>query len=291
MNPSIYEGRATRNKERGSARFLIILVIALALAAAGIWMASRKSGSPQSAVSSEPSNAAASDKAAQPLGEARPPRPDAAPTSMPEPSQSPIPSPSPTARPGGTAPTSSAVVGDARASTPAAPALTDAYKAESNAARRVTISGTVTETHQYCGGANPSEEILEAVRRPRPVANYELYVRAGSANALANPVLLKFSTDASGNFQIALPEGDYCIIEAGKKDALKVPDFTEENRKLAKTDPTAIPYSLTGPKCLTEWWQTCDKALRVGKENQTGVRIEFQRGCRPPCVQGGPDAR
>ena len=155
----------------------------------------------------------------------------------------------------------------------------------------MTISGIVTETRQYCGGANPSEEILEAVRRPRPLADYELYVRPGSTNALANPVLLKFTTDANGNFQIALPEGEYCILEAAKKDALKIPDFTEENRKLAKTDPTAILYSLTSPKCLTDWWQTCDKVLRVGKENQTGVRIEFQRGCRPPCVQGGPDAR
>jgi len=193
--------------------------------------------------------------------------------------------------PNSAAPTSSAAAAAARAGAPAAPALTEAYQGESNAARHVTIFGTVYEIHQYCGGANPSEEILEAVRRPRPLANYELYVRAGSANALANPVLLKFSSDANGNFQIALPEGDYCIIEAGKKDALKIPDFTEENRKLAKTDPTAIPYSLTGPKCLTEWWQTCDKALRVGKENQTGVKIEFQRGCRPPCVQGGPDVR
>ena len=193
--------------------------------------------------------------------------------------------------PNSAAPTSSAATADARAGAPAALALTDAYKGESNAARRVTISGTVYEIHQYCGGANPSEEILEAVRRPRPLANYELYVRAGPANALASPVVLKFSSDANGNFQIALPEGDYCIIEASKKVALKVPDFTEENRKLAKTDPTAIPYSLTSPKCLTEWWQTCDKALRVGKENQTGVKIEFQRGCRPPCVQGGPDVR
>ena len=178
---------------------------------------------------------------------------------------------------------------DARAGAPSARARTDAYKGESNAERRVTISGTVFETRQYCGGANPSEEILEAVRRPRPLANYELYVRSGSANALANPVLLKFISDANGNFQIALPEGEYCIIEAAKKDALKVPDFTGENRKLAKIDPNAIPYSLTSPKCLTEWWQTCDKALRVGKEKQTGVRVEFHRGCHPPCIQGGPD--
>lgn len=210
---------------------------------------------------------------------------------MPKPSQSPIPSPSLRPRPGGTAPTSSAATTAARAGAPGALALTEAYQGESKAARRVTISGTVYEIHQYCGGANPSEEILEAVRRPRPLANYELYVRAGSANALASLVVLKFSSDANGNFQIELPQGEYCVIEAGKKDALKTPDFTEENRKLAKTDPTAIPYSLTSPKCLTEWWQTCDKALRVGKENQTGVKIEFHHGCRPPCVQGGPDAR
>ena len=169
--------------------------------------------------------------------------------------------------------------------------MSEAYRSAAQGERRVQISGTVFETRQYCGGANPSEEILEAMRRPRPLANYEMYVRASSVNALASPVLLKFTTDANGNFQIALAEGEYCILEAGKKDAVRIPDFTEENRKLAKTDPAATPYSLTSPKCLTDWWQTCDKVLRVGKENQKGVRIELRRGCHPPCVQGGTDVR
>ena len=285
MNLSCRWSRPAGKQMRGSSRFLIILVIGLALAGAGIWMASRKSGAPQPAVSSQPSNTAASNNAAPTQAPIPSPRPTQASGSAP----APTPTPTPRLRP--TAPASSPVVTDAPVGAPPAPALTETYKGESNAARRVTISGTVTETHQYCGGANPSEEILEAVRRPRPLAKFELYVRSGSANALASPVVLKFSSDANGNFQSALPEGEYCIIEAGKKDALKVPDFTEENRRLAKTDPSAIPYSLTSPKCLTEWWHTCDKVLRVGKESQMGVRIEFQRGCRPPCVQGGPDAR
>lgn len=155
--------------------------------------------------------------------------------------------------------------------------------------RRVRVSGTVFETRSYCGGANPSDEILEAVQRPRPLARHEIYIRAGSTNALTSTVLLKLTTDVKGNFQVKLPEGVYCVIEAAKRDPLKAPDFTAENRKLAKTDPAAIPFSLTSPECLTEWWRTCDQVLRVGKKNLTGVRIELHRGCRPPCVQGGPN--
>lgn len=266
----------------GSARFLVTLVIALALAGVGIWMASRKPEPQLPANSPEPRHSTDSQHAEAGQDSAPVPKPD--PSSVPRP----VPGPSSSVSPK-PAPTVSRSTTGELAATRRPPAVTATRKGEASVLHQVTLSGTVTETRQYCGGANPSEEILEALRQPRPLAHHKLYLRRGSTNALANPVLLEISTDADGKFQIALPEGEYCMIEVGKRDALKIPDFREENRKLAQNSPSAMPYKLTSPKCLSDWWQTCDKVLRVEKRSPTAIQIEFHRGCRPPCVEGGPD--
>ena len=287
MNRS-FEARASKTRDtRGSLRFLALLVLAGALAAAGMWMASRNAKSSPQTTAPEPAQSATLPSTApnpQPSPARQTDQKDSAPSSS-----SPV--PTPILSPRAVAPVTPSGATYAKGDGFPTPEMTEARRGARQPERRVQVSGTVFETREYCGGANPSEEILEAVRRPRPLANHEMYVRAGPTNALKNQVLLKFTTDEKGNFQIALPAGEYCILEAGKKNALKIPDFTEENRKLAKTEPAAIPYSLTSPNCLTEWWQTCDKVFRVGKKNQTGMRIELSRGCHPPCVQGGPDVR
>jgi len=273
------QSRKSRARQGGSVRFLIILVVGLVLAGVGVWMASRKSAQQRPPNVSEPSQAADSQRAASAQEPASSPQlnPSPAPTSLPP--SSPGSSPASATR-------ASAAGAPPRAPQPSTQVETD--RGEASALHRVVPSGTVTETREYCGGANPSDEILEALRRPQPLAHHKLYVRRGSKNALANPILLEFSTDAEGKFQIELLEGEYCLIEEGKKGALKIPDFTEENRKLAQDAPSAMPYKLTSPKCLSDWWRTCDKVLRIGKQPVTGIKIEFHRGCRPPCVEGGP---
>ncbi len=246
---------------------------------AGFWMASRKRAPHAVLAPSEPSRAVDSQRTAAAQG------------SVPSPELNPSPrQPPPGPASAGTSSTSPRRASAAEA--PGAPqpsAQAPTHREEPDGLPRVTLSGVVTETREYCGGANPSDEILEALRRPQPVAHHKLYVRRGSKNALANPILLEFTTDADGKFRIELPEGEYCLIEEGKKGALKIPDFTEENRKLAQTAPLAMPYKLTSPNCLTDWWRACDKVLRVGKQPATGIQVEFHRGCRPPCVEGGPD--
>jgi len=269
-------------KQGGSARFLITLVIALVLAGVGFWMASRKSAQHQPASSSDPLHPADSQRTAAVQN----------PVPLPQPNPSPVPPPTPaptSSHRSRSAPALSASATDALPGARQSSTRTEADQGDPNVLHRVTLSGTATETRQYCGGANPSDEILETLQRPRPLARHKLFLRRGSKNVLAHPVLLEFSTDADGKFQIELPEGEYCLIEEGKKGALKIPDFSEENRKLAQAAPSAMPYKLTSPNCLSDWWQTCDKVLRIGKQSVTGIKIEFHRGCRPPCVEGGPD--
>jgi len=150
--------------------------------------------------------------------------------------------------------------------------------------RRRVITGRVVESRQWCGGANPSDEILELLRKEAPVANKTFYVRGGSMNSPKQAVLLQFTTDKQGDFKISLPPGDYCIVEEIKKDESGMPDVSKLNEEL----PESQKYQLAGPNCLQKWWMTCDYSLKVGKQNRKDVVIRFHRTCNPPCILGGP---
>jgi hypothetical protein len=129
--------------------------------------------------------------------------------------------------------------------------------------------------------------MLDFLRQEKPFPGKLLFIRAGAVNNFAEPALQSFTSDAAGNFELSLPPGDYCVVEESKKDKLKIPDFTKENADLAPRDA----YRLTSEQCLREWWQACDRSLKVGKQDLKGVVIHFHHTCRPPCVIGGPKPR
>ncbi len=140
------------------------------------------------------------------------------------------------------------------------------------------VSGKVVETSDYCGGAAPTEEVLAALRQEKPFPNKELFVRVGMVNETSRPILQKFVSDAQGNFKISLLPGDYCVVEGDKKDRLKMSESAKGSRKEAASQAA----------CLEQWYRTCDKALKVGKQNLRGVAIKFHRACNPPCATPGP---
>jgi hypothetical protein len=143
------------------------------------------------------------------------------------------------------------------------------------------ISGTVVQTSDYCGGIAPPEEMRESLRKEKPYPRKELFVRGGTINKYSQPVLERFVSDEEGRFKISLPPGVYCVIEATKKDELKLPATTKGNRP-------ADQSSTTDKDCLEKWYHTCDNTLKIGKQNLKGVVIKFHHTCNPPCVTGGP---
>ncbi len=146
------------------------------------------------------------------------------------------------------------------------------------AAGRRTVSGRVVQTSEYCGGAAPTEEMLESLRKEKPFPHKELFIRAGTLNKYSWPIVQKFTSDAEGSFKIALPPGDYCVVDASKKDELKIPATAKGNQKEGESRAN----------CLQKWYRTCDKILNVGKQNLKGVVIKFHHPCNPPCAPGGP---
>jgi hypothetical protein len=116
----------------------------------------------------------------------------------------------------------------------------------------------------------------------------DLYIREGTVNSLSKPIIRVASADAEGNFEIALPPGPYCLVGESKKDALKIPDLTEANKKLVQSRVPGEPFRIVNEQCFRDWWRTCDKVLRVGNQSIRGLRVKFHQDCYPPCVTGGP---
>lgn len=139
------------------------------------------------------------------------------------------------------------------------------------------IKGMVTSTADYCGGAAPSEEMLEGLRTPKPLANKVILVKYGSFNTEKSRVVKRIVTNANGEFSISLKKGyDYIFVEEWKGMPYKLPEDTE----WIKWDTT----------CYKKWYETPDFTLRKNKAIK-GVKMNFHKSCffNPYCgAYSGP---
>ena len=138
-----------------------------------------------------------------------------------------------------------------------------------------SVAGKIVQTGVYCGGANPSQEMLEYIYSERHFSNKKMYIREGINNELSKPIIKEFSSNEEGNFEIDLAQGKYCIISETKKERLN------------------LSYFLIGPclqvksmGCLESWWHNCDKILEVGNEYIKNFTIKFEQICKmeEPCT-------
>ena len=140
-------------------------------------------------------------------------------------------------------------------------------------AKYYNISGTVTTTSSYCGGAAPSQEMLAEINKPKPVAGKQLFIFTGNQISDSSLLLSSFTTDSLGHFQIKLKKGTYCIVEVQKSKPLKIPK-DDENSKW-------------DVDCLKEQHSQCDYQLNVIDKNVDDVKINFHQPCgwSRPCLQ------
>lgn len=139
------------------------------------------------------------------------------------------------------------------------------------------VSGTVTKTTSYCGGAAPSQEMLSELAKPRPVAGKQLFIKSGNENSKNSAVIQSVVTDSLGHFQIKLKNGTYCIVEEYKSKAIVIPN-NDEN-------------SIWDVKCLQGEYAKCDYRILVENKNVSDININFHVPCiwSKPCLQyNGP---
>lgn len=99
------------------------------------------------------------------------------------------------------------------------------------------IFGKITNNSDYKGGANPPQEILDALVVYHPSANQTFYIRNASNYTPFTNIIDSFTTDSNGNYSVSLPVGSYAVISQQKYefeqnpladvncDYIQTPDF------------------------------------------------------------------
>lgn len=146
-----------------------------------------------------------------------------------------------------------------------------------------TINFYITSTSQYCGGAPPPKEYLDALNTPQPLANKKLYLRRDTQD-IRKPMLYTLTTNDSGRVSIRLKAGKYVVVDETKKDMALYHTLCEKYKeKTNKTGPI-------DPKCLMDYMSTADFGFEVKpsrKIQRLKVSHNYFKSCNwagVPCV-------
>ena len=148
---------------------------------------------------------------------------------------------------------------------------------------KVKVSGTVTQTFSYCGGARPSNEMLAKLAEPNPFSNKVLVILKGNKNDFTcnSRWNLAINSDSIGNFSAVLEPGEYCIVDEFKSNQTNYDDI------LKKYATESTNYSAVDPKCLKDWFSTPDAVFTVTKSGVKDLSIVYHHPCSwrsIPCV-------
>ena len=139
-----------------------------------------------------------------------------------------------------------------------------------------TVTGKVTQTFSYCGGAVPPKQVLDKLKAPVAYPEKKFYIRAGSLNNIENKILESFVTDSSGEFSVQLAPGIYSIILEEQLNRIRISDYVTKNQKADE-------------ECLHEWWSRPYYLLEVKDENINQLNFTFHHVCFVsadiPCLQ------
>ncbi|MEO6304384.1 MAG: hypothetical protein ABIP51_14560 [Bacteroidia bacterium] len=135
--------------------------------------------------------------------------------------------------------------------------------------RQITyqVSGKITTSSMYCGGVEPSPEMLEEFNKPKPYIGKTLYIRKGRTNDTKQSVVLKFTADSNGKFSFNLAPGIYSIIQ---REQLKKFKFKENKKEL---------YINADKKCLEDWWKKPYMLLTINDTEISGLNFNFHHAC------------
>ena len=136
----------------------------------------------------------------------------------------------------------------------------------------VTIEATTTQA--YCGGAQPTEEILDELNTPVPAPNVSIYLRKGTINDINKPVDYKLSTNDSGRVETQLPAGTYSVVFENKKNQAGYDDLIEKYGK-ETTKQTAIDTT-----CLKKHFSQPNGILEVAEKGTNKLIVNRRKRCQ-----------
>ncbi len=140
------------------------------------------------------------------------------------------------------------------------------------------VKGIITTTTSYCGGARPSEEIMEELQKPKPAKGKTIYIKYGSKNVSKLKIIRKIVTNELGEFEVKLKRG---FIYQFMDDWKSKPFLTPQNTEFVVWDIN----------CLKSRFATPDFILDLKKNNGGLVEINYHQPCfyNPYCGEySGP---
>lgn len=129
-----------------------------------------------------------------------------------------------------------------------------------------TISGKVQQVSPYCGGARPSQEMLDRLAIPVDYPGKKFYVRRGKINTINTKIVSSFISGKEGEFSIQLEPGTYSIILEEQLNEIKAEDYVKQ-------------YQQVDTQCLKEWWIQPYYLLEVKEKTITDLNFVFQHRC------------
>lgn len=130
--------------------------------------------------------------------------------------------------------------------------------------RDLILSGKVTFTTPYCGGARPSDEMLQEYNRPKPYAGKVLF--AERLGPLVVPPV-RIVTNDTGYFSVSLSPGDYVLLQEEQLDTLNVAELKKPG--MVEVDTV----------CLKKWKHTPLASVSLRQQNIDSITINFPHPC------------
>lgn len=151
---------------------------------------------------------------------------------------------------------------------------------EINLNESYSISGTVTHSNSYCGGARPTDEMLKQITAPKPTSNATFYVRKGIQNDPGMEIFQTFKTDENGNFRFELPPGDYVIIEQNRLDSTYYFQILKSYSKETNS------YTAADTSCMNDWLKGSLMRISVINKDVQDLNWDTHHGCWTdvPCI-------
>ena len=132
------------------------------------------------------------------------------------------------------------------------------------------ISGKITASESYCGGEQPSREMLEQVQAPKPMRGFMVYVKKGAENKLSSPIIDSTYSNSDGEYSFNLPKGEYVLLQKNQLD--------KSVFEIYKTST----YIHVVIDCMKLWWEKGLTTITVENKNIKNLNFHFQKRCYTP---------
>ncbi len=137
---------------------------------------------------------------------------------------------------------------------------------------QTTFSFEITYTQSYCGGVEPTQEMLNEANTPKPYSNYTLFFKNKKGK------IDSATTNDKGLIFIKLKKGNYQMFEGWK---------------LKNSSPNNDPIKNFDVECLKNYWgkpisqfKICKRKIIATKDNPNPQKIQFNLLCdyAQPCI-------